>query len=133
MSTINTSPLQDRCEETGSDFCKLVASSVSQANGKRRVRTLSYAEVLALCDHAIETGEIEVTGGGSVANAYKYSASQTAAVAFVLGGRLYCGVAEASAKKGASLYSPHGGNKSFRDEKNRTLMAKHCHSISLTL
>lgn len=76
------------------------------ANGRRRERTLSYENVLYCVNMARKHGWYAV-GGGTVANAYKYAAYQTACLVIVRSDKkIVVQIGVVSARKGSSLTNP---------------------------
>lgn len=80
-----------------------INAALTRANGRRRERTLGTSGVLGACLRARLEGWA-VEGGGTVANAYKYPATQTGfACAISSSGRLHWWVDECPASKGTSV------------------------------
>lgn len=82
-----------------------IQAALGAANGRRRERTLELNDVLKAVKRARKSVDgWNAVGGGTVANAYGYASSQTAAVVAVgSNGKVRVAVGVVSASKGASL------------------------------
>jgi hypothetical protein len=80
-----------------------IEAALNAANGRRRERTVTLSEALWACKEARAKG-YAVVGGGSVANSYKYPATQTGFVVAVGSkGQLRWRAGVVSASKGTSV------------------------------
>lgn len=94
---------------------EIIRYQLDRANGRRRVRTLSLADVAATVIECV--GHVYAAkGGGSVANAYGYPSTQTVCLAVQRGdGKARVGISTNSGSNGASLVTPFGMTARSRD------------------
>lgn len=108
LQLLNLSPDQwpekDRRKVLAGTTWEALVASVTAANGRRRERTLTASECFWCVLKARNDSEgFHWISGGTVANAYKYPATQTAFVAAVgSNGRVRTACGEASASKGTT-------------------------------
>lgn len=87
-----------------------IISQLKEANGFRRIRTLTYSDVISCIKKARSNKTWHAIGGGRVANCYKYPAVQTVCVAAVRSdGKIRVAIGTARASKGSSLTNPLTG------------------------
>lgn len=75
---------------------------LKEANGRRRVRTLTLGQVLRLIDDVKDGHEWSTKNGGTVPNVYGRPADTTVALAARVEGRIYLGIGVG----GANAVSP---------------------------
>lgn len=82
-----------------------IEAQLARANGRRRERTLTLDDVLALVAEVRKHRRVwGAIGGGNVANSYKYPASQTGCVIAVRSnGEIRVAIGEVPASKGTSV------------------------------